>query len=88
MQLEKLEKAIEKDMKQLLQTIDGSIHPLREWLIALDFINNWVMANRRKVSNGKLIGYLACCSESVANFSPSPELVEVTREMLDAHGMD
>ena len=76
------------EMKQLLQAIDDSIHPLKEWLTAFDLMNSWLMQNRRKASIEKLIGYLSCCSKSVANFSPAPELSEVTREMLDLHGMD
>ena len=77
-----------EEMKQLLQAIDDSIHPLKEWLTAFDLMNSWLMQNRRKASTEKRIGYLSCCSKSVANFYPSPELSEVTREMLDLHGMD
>ena len=77
-----------EDMKQLLQAIDDSIHPLKEWLTAFDLMNSWLIQNRRKASMEKRIGYLSCCSKSVANFFPSPELSEVTREMLDLHGMD
>ena len=77
-----------EQMKQLLQAIDDSMHPWKEWLTAFDLMNSWLMQNRRKVSMEKRIGYLSCCSKSVANFSSSPELSEVTREMLDLHGMD
>ena len=77
-----------EQMKRLLQAVDESIHPLREWIAALDLIDNWLKQNDRKASTEKRIGYLACCSESVSNFSPSPKLPEVAHEMLVAHGLE
>ena len=77
-----------EQMKHLLQAVDESIHPLREWIAALGLIDNWLKQNDRKASTEKRIGYLACCSESVSNFSPSPKLSEVADEMLAVHALE
>ena len=77
-----------EQMKRLFQAVDESIHPLREWISALGLIYNWLKQNDRKASTEKRIGYLACCSESVSNFSPSPKLPDVADEMLAVHGLE
>ena len=69
--------------------IDDSSFSLADWIEALLAFDDWLVEKdiaARPVEN--MIGYIHCCTLTMAETLSPPNLAELTREMLDQYGFD
>lgn len=78
------------DTASLFEKIDESPYALEDWLRALMEFDQWLEKNGstelRPIDT--MIGYLECCTLSLARTLDPPDLAEVVRENLEQYGFD
>ncbi|MCB1232763.1 MAG: hypothetical protein KDN19_21140 [Verrucomicrobiae bacterium] len=71
------------------ETIDDSPYALEDWLRALVAFDGWLTSNRieaRPVET--MLGYLECCTLSLATTMAPPDFAALALENLDQYGFD
>lgn len=71
------------------ETVDNSPYPLRDWLRALAAFDRWLAGEgvpARPVA--AMLGYLECCTLTLAPTLPLPALDSLLAENLERHGFD
>lgn len=78
------------DAASLFEKIDESPYALEDWLRALMEFDQWLEKNGstelRPIDT--MIGYLECCTLSLARTLDPPCLAELVRENLEQYGFD
>lgn len=85
--LEPLVSAI--DLPAWFEQVDESSFSLADWVEALLAFDGWLSDERvetRPVES--MIGYIHCCTLTMAETLSPPNLASLTREMLEQHGFD
>ena len=89
-QIETLKRLIEPvNLASWFETIDDSPYALDDWLLALVAFDAWLEArdiNTRPID--AMLGYLECCTLTVAETLSLPDFSELTRENLERYGFD
>lgn len=78
------------DAASLFEKVDESPYALEDWLRALMEFDQWLEKNGstelRPIDT--MIGYLECCTLSLAKTLDPPCLAELVRENLEQYGFD
>lgn len=77
------------DLTRWFQQIDDSSFSLSDWIEAVLEFDAWLSRNaiaERPLDS--MIGYIHCCTLTMAETLSPPNLASLTREMLDQHGFD
>lgn len=87
---ERLENLLgEVDLDAWFETIDNSNYALADWLEALEAFDAWLTEQgitARPVAS--MLGYLECCTLTVAETLSAPEFAALVRDNLERYGFD
>lgn len=72
----------------LLDEAEESPYPLRQWLEALQFFDQWLDNRGLSLPIENQIGYIACSAESGSAYATLTQLPVQLEEMLDTYGCD
>ncbi len=87
LQLEKAARA--STLETLIEQVDQSDFSLADWIQALLLFDRWLDHNNiaaRPVAN--MIAYIHCCTISLTDSLPPPDLATLTGKMLKQYGFD
>ena len=77
------------ELSTWFDTIDNSPYALDDWLRALAEFIDWLEGEGIETRPAdSMIGYLECCTLSVASTLSLPDFASMTRENLDRYGFD
>jgi hypothetical protein len=68
------------------KAVNYSIYPLKDWIKAVYYFNNWLLNEKRQASFLKQLGYLQCCEESPEHKDISFSFIQLLDDMLNQHG--
>ncbi|MCF6312293.1 MAG: hypothetical protein L3J39_07555 [Verrucomicrobiales bacterium] len=74
---------------QLFSQVDQSDFSLHDWLTALLGFDTWL--SQRSISSrplANMISYIHCCTLSLSDSLPPPDLSLLTLKLLDQYGFD
>lgn len=77
------------DLSVWFATIDDSPYSLADWLVALLAFDRWLAARAvaaRPVTT--MLGYIECCTLTLVDTLPPPDLAQLLRENLEHYGFD
>lgn len=75
--------------EQLFSQVDQSDFSLHDWIVALLKFDDWLNKNNisfRPLAN--MISYIRCCTLSLSDSLPPPDLSALTLKLLDQFGFD
>lgn len=87
-QLDRMVSAFEKDesfWREWVESVDGSSHPVEEWIAAVNHLLTWGRDQGRPLTGARVLGYLDCC-EAVAG-PMAGDLDATVVQMLREHGV-
>ena len=87
---DRLEKLLNgMDLDEWFETVDESAYALEDWIEAVLFFDSWlerVGCARRPVP--AMIGYIHCCTLTLAETLSPPSLKDLVKENLERYGFD
>lgn len=79
----------ETDPGPWFETVDDSSYALADWIEALLYFDSWLEREscaERPVAT--MLGYIHCCTLTLAETLALPSLTDLVRENLDQYGFD
>lgn len=78
------------DVASLFEKVDESPYALEDWLTALGEFDQWLEENGTSELRpiDTMIGYLECCTLSLARTLDPPSFAKLVKENLEQYGFD